>query len=294
MNELIQERTQDERELYEQVVDDGKLASRLKRSWKTVAPMVFAAVVLLLKFKGLLLFVALKAKWLLATLKLTNLFTTGASMLVSIGLYAVAYGFYFALGFVALIFVHEMGHVVMLRKNGIKATAPLFIPFFGAFVAMKEMPKNARVEAEVALGGPLLGTLGAVVAFGMYLITGHGLFAALAYVGFLINLFNLIPMTPLDGGRIVGAISRYLWLVGALLLLGVFLATRDPFFLIILLFAGGQLVSAWRHPASTESYYRVPFATRIGVSVVYFGLVAFLGVSMAAVGLYVVDAKGIS
>ncbi len=290
MDNTLEDRDYTEREIYEQVVDDGTLLSSLKRRWKSFAPAFVAAALLLLKFKGLVLLLVLKAKWVLATLKLTSIFTTGGSMLLSIGFYAIAYGFYFATGIILLLFVHEIGHVLMLRRNGIKASAPLFIPFFGAFVAMKELPRNARIEAEIALGGPLLGTLGAVFALMVYRLTGHGLFAALAYVGFLINLFNLIPMTPLDGGRVVSAISRYLWVVGALVLLGVFVMTHDPFFLIILIFAGSQMIGVWRHSQSSREYYNVSFATRIGVSVVYFGLLAFLGVSMASIGPHIVNA----
>ena len=135
---------------------------------------------LLTKFKGLLLLL-LKVKFV----------GTALTMLLSIGAYALLFPVWFAVGFVVLIWVHEMGHVLQLKREGIKASAPMFIPFLGAFVAMKEMPKNALAEARVGLAGPVLGTLGALGVLGIYAATDEPSFLGLAYFGFLINLFNL-------------------------------------------------------------------------------------------------------
>src|SRR5207247_2830079 len=161
--------------------------------------------VLLLKFKALLIPVL---KFFPVLLK------TGGTMFLTIWLYAQAWGWWFALGFVLLIFVHECGHLIAAKRIGLKVGAPVFIPFMGAFIALKEAPKNAWIEAQVGIGGPLLGTAGAAMCDGLYLVSGYALFRALAYTGFLLNLFNLAPIGVLDGGRIVTALSPWLWLVG--------------------------------------------------------------------------------
>src|SRR5437899_7123819 len=154
--------------------------------------------VLLVKFKALLIPVL---KFLPVLLK------TGGSMFLTIWLYAQAWGWWYALGFVLLIFVHECGHLLAARRIGLKVGAPVFIPFMGAFIALKEAPPNAWIEAQVGIGGPLLGTAGAAVCLGLGMATGNPLFRALAYSGFFLNLFNLAPIGFLDGRRIVTAFS---------------------------------------------------------------------------------------
>jgi hypothetical protein len=113
-----------------------------------------------------------------------------------------------------LIFIHEMGHVIASRQKGLPTSAPIFIPFLGAMINLKRNPRDAETEAYVAMGGPLLGTAGALVAF---LIGWYGdfpLFIYLSWTGFFLNLLNLLPIHPLDGGRIAVAVSRWLWLFG--------------------------------------------------------------------------------
>src|SRR5205809_6764564 len=180
--------------------------------------------VLLVKFKALLI-PALKF--------FPVLLKTGGTMLLTIWVYAQTWGWWYALGFVLLIFVHECGHLLAARRVGLKVGAPVFIPFMGAFIALKEAPRNAWIEAQVGIGGPLLGTAGAAVCDGLYLVSGNALFRALAYTGFLLNLFNLAPFGFLDGGRIVTALSPWLWLVG-LVVVGALLFAH--FNLLLLLF----------------------------------------------------------
>src|SRR5476649_240067 len=139
------------------------------------------------------------------------LLKTGGSMLFTIGVYAMVWGWKFAVGFVLLIMLHECGHLIVAKKFGLKVSAPMFIPFVGAFILLKEAPRNAWMEACVGIGGPVLGTLGAGGSQVLYLLTGNPIFRALAYSGFLLNLFNLMPIGPLDGGRIATAVSPWLW-----------------------------------------------------------------------------------
>ena len=169
---------------------------------KLIAPLAAIAAVLA-KFK----FIALG-------LFKFKLFATSGTMLVSIAAYAWIWGWRFAVGFVLLILVHELGHVFELRRQGVPASAPLFIPFLGAVVGMKQMPEDAWKEARVALAGPILGTLGSVAVWGLGEALDSPLLIALAFTGFFLNLFNLIPIVPLDGGRAVAAIHPALWAVG--------------------------------------------------------------------------------
>src|ERR671936_2396292 len=143
-------------------------------------------------------------------------------MLVSVAAYSLIWGWRFALGFVLLLLIHEMGHVLQLRREGIKASAPMFIPFLGALVAMRELPKDAAAEARVGLAGPVLGTVGALGALGLYAATGNNLFRALAFMGFFLNLFNLAPVVPLDGGRAMAALSPWMWFAGFAAMLAFF------------------------------------------------------------------------
>ncbi len=241
----------------------------LQRLWAPLAALGF----LVWKFKAVAL----------AVFKL-KIFTTSASMLVSVGAYALIWGWKFALGFVLLLFVHELGHVVELRRQGVPASAPLFIPFLGAVVGMKQMPKDAWNEAKVALAGPILGSLGAAAVW----IAGEALdsefLVALAFVGFLLNLFNLLPIVPLDGGRAVAALHPALWAVGLAGLVALVFVAPNPILLIILVFGGLELWRRWQEHRSGESaaYYRVRPWQRAAVAVTYLGLAAVLALAMSA------------
>src|SRR5436190_12589587 len=157
---------------------------------------------------------AAKFKLLLVALPKLKLLTTSASMLVSIAAYSLFFGWTFAVGFVLLLLVHEMGHVIQLRREGIPASAPMFVPFLGAVVASKSLGDNALAEARVGLAGPVLGTVGCAVCLVIWQVTGHDYWRALGYTGFFINLFNLLPVVPLDGGRAMAAMSPWMWFLG--------------------------------------------------------------------------------
>ena len=215
------------------------------------------------------------------------LLKTGGSMFVTIWIYAMMWGVWFAVGFVLLIFVHECGHLVAARRLGLKVGAPVFIPFMGAFIALKEAPRNAWIEAQVGIGGPLLGTLGAVLCYGFYLVTGHPLFSALAYTGFFLNLFNLAPVGFLDGGRVATALSPWLWLVGivivgALMVRDFMLYHHFNFLLaLIFIFSLPRIFSLFRKRTDEEQrYFEVTPAQRWTMAALYFGLVIFLVLGM--------------
>ena len=227
---------------------------------------------------------ALKA--LLVALPNLKLFTTAGTALVSVALYSLFWGWEFAAGFVILLFVHEMGHVIQLRREGIKASAPMFIPFMGALITARSLGENALAEARVGLAGPILGSLGAAAVAVVGELTGSDMLIALAYVGFLINLFNLLPIVPLDGGRAMAAMAPWMWFVGfgALLVL-VFTLPFNPVLLIVVLFGGFELYRRWQLRKSGSvaqaAYYRVAPRHRLLVGAVYIGLAAALAFGMS-------------
>ena len=180
--------------------------------------------------------VGLLGKGKLLLLGLTKLTTLG-SMLLAFGLYLTLWSWKFALGFVASIYVHEMGHVFALRRYGIAATAPMFIPGVGAVVRLKQHPATVREDAHVGLAGPIWGLAAALVAYVVGLAAGGGIWTAIAQAAGLLNLFNLMPLGPLDGGRAFNALSRPQRACMAAALLVAWLATRNGIVLLVFVVA---------------------------------------------------------
>ncbi|OMD75374.1 site-2 protease family protein [Paenibacillus odorifer] len=175
----------------------------------------------------------LKGKAILSLLKIGKIAGPLISMIVSIGAYALIYPWGFAIGIVLLLLVHELGHVIAAKRIGLPVSAPLFIPFLGALITMKKHPLDAKTEAYVAFGGPILGTIGATAVFGAGYYMDSPLLYSLAYIGLLLNLINLLPIHPLDGGRIATAVTRWLWLVGLVGGLAIIVYLRSILFFII-------------------------------------------------------------
>jgi len=232
---------------------------------------------------------AAKGKALLLLLPKIKLLTTSGSMLVSIGAYTLIWGWQFAVGFVVLLFVHEMGHVIQLRREGVKASAPVFIPFMGAVVWAKSLGGNALAEARVGLAGPILGSLGALACLPLAAATDNNLFRALAFTGFFLNLFNLAPVLPLDGGRAMAAMAPWMWIVGFGVMAGAAIAFPNPIIILILLFGGMETWRRWKArregSEETRTYYRVAPKHRLMVAGVYVGLIAALAYGMYATHL---------
>jgi len=248
---------------------------------KALGPVGVVIVALFVKFKFALL----------AVLKfLPILLKTGGTMILSVWVYAMFFGLWFAVGFVLLIFVHECGHLLAAKRFGLKVSAPMFIPFFGAVILLRESPRNAWVESVVGIGGPLLGSAGALACVGLYQVTSNAMFLALAYTGFWINLFNLMPVGFLDGGRVVTALSPWMWLVGFILLI---LFTINQFFfsshisrfnfvlILIIITSLPRLFSLFRPRTEAERrYFEVTPEQRLLMGALYFGLIAALALGM--------------
>jgi Zn-dependent protease len=214
---------------------------------------------------------------LLAAGKFGKLLTTGGTMLISMAVYAWVFGWPYAVGFVLLILVHELGHYVAARQRGLDVGAPTFIPFVGAWIEMKDMPRDVETEAYVGFAGPLAGTAAALACYYLARQFDSRLLLALAYSGCMLNLINLIPISPLDGGRITAIISPKVWLLGVPLLAGLFFYHPSPMLILIGILAYPQLKMAFSgNPALPAAYYDTPRETRINYAVMYLGLVVFL------------------
>jgi Zn-dependent protease len=254
---------------YEPIHPRGRLSELGRKLWAPIAAVGF----LIFKFKAVVL----------AIFKL-KVFATSATMLVSIAAYAWIWGWRFAVGFVLLLLLHELGHVLELRRQGIPASAPLFIPFLGAVVGLKQLPHNVWKEAQVALAGPILGS---VAALGCWLAgeaLDSELLVALAFTGFFLNLFNLIPLSPLDGGRAAAALHPALWALGLALLLGLTILWPNPILILVLVIGGIEVWRRWRDRNEPEvaAYYAIEPWQRAVVGVTYLGLAALLALAMSA------------
>lgn len=235
-----------------------------------------AAALLLAKF-------GTKAKALLFLLPKLKLFSTSGTMLVSIAAYQLIFGWAFAVGFVLLLLLHELGHVIQLRREGIEASAPMFIPFLGAVISAKSMGDDAAAEARVGLAGPILGSLATLVPLGIWLATGEEFWQALAFIGFFLNLFNLLPVVPLDGGRAMAALSPWVWFAGFAGLIGLAFVFPNPILLLVILFGGMESWRRWklRNTPESRAYHEIPKRTRALVALTYLGLAALLAVGVA-------------
>jgi Zn-dependent protease len=249
-------------------------------SWlkRRLGPLLAALVAFIAKFKAIIL--------LLPKLKL---FTTVGTMAVSVAAYSFVFGWAFAVGFVLLLLVHEMGHVIALRREGIKASAPMFIPFLGAVISARSLGENALAEARVGLAGPILGSIGSAACILIWHATGNDLWRALAFTGFFLNLFNLLPVVPLDGGRAMAAMAPWMWFAGFAAMIPLALIFPNPIILLILLFAGYETYKRWKLRRAggeqQQAYYRVKPLDRALVAAVYLSLIALLVVGMDSTAL---------
>ena len=232
----------------------GKLA--------TTAAGIGALAVLLWKFKFIAVFLLTKGKLLLLGLTKTS---TLFSMFLSLGVYWTVWGWKFALGVVLSIYVHEMGHVAELTRRGFKATAPMFIPGIGAVVRLRQHPSNPHEDARIGLAGPIWGLGAAAVAAGVFYAGGPLIWAAIARVGAWINLFNLMPIWQLDGGRGWRALNRrQAWLVVATMAI-MLLLTHEYLLLLLIIVAVLRTISMPEESAEGDVTATTQFIALIGL-----------------------------
>jgi Zn-dependent protease len=245
-----------------------------RAGWRRYATPLFFGFLAILKWGKALLLLLPKAK----------LLTTSASMLVSVAAYALIWGWRFAAGFVLLLFIHEMGHYIQLRREGVRPSGMVFIPFLGAAVGTRSLGGSALAEARVGLAGPILGSLATAALLPLALTSDDEFWKALAFTGFFLNLFNLLPVVPLDGGRAMAAMAPWMWFVGFGALVLLLFIWPNPILLIIVLFGGFETYRRWKHRKQgldgNPAYYRVKPLHRALVALVYVGLVVALAAGM--------------
>ena len=208
-----------------------RAAAQQRPAWTKRAGVFGAIALFLWKFKLAIFFLLTKGKLLLLGLtKATTLF----SMILSLGIYWQLFGWRWAVGIIALIYVHEMGHIAVLRQYGIPSTAPMFLPGFGAIIRSRFYPTEPVAEARVGLAGPMWGMAGAFVCYLVYAFTGFATWGALAEVGGLFNLFNLTPIWQLDGAHGFKALTReHRWIVVLAIAVAWFLSKQGLFILLL-------------------------------------------------------------
>jgi Zn-dependent protease len=209
--------------------------------------------------------------------KLGKILLSGGSMLISIAVYAQLFGWKYAVGFVLLLLCHEMGHYIAARQRGLEVGLPTFIPFVGAWISLKNQSLNAETTAFVGLAGPLLGSTGALLVYLVALQYQSHWLLAIAYAGFVLNLFNLIPVVPLDGGHVVAVVSPKIWILGIPLLVALYLWRPNPLLIIVTILA---LPKAWaalrgKVPVLPESEL-ASNSLKARFAAEYLGLVCFL------------------
>jgi Zn-dependent protease len=208
---------------------------------------------------------------------------TLGSMLISIVVYTFLWGnVLFAAGFCVLMLVHEMGHVIANRYYGLRASPPIFIPFMGAVINLKQRPPNAKVEAVIGIAGPVLGTIGALACYAAYRYTGWQLLGACAYFGFMLNLFNLLPVPPLDGGRVTAAVSPWIWMLGLAGLAWLFIHDYQQYghinviLILVLVYAFPRIRATLRGRERFGEYYQISRAASWTIAALYVSLGALL------------------
>jgi Zn-dependent protease len=253
--------------------------STLER-WKDkggVLGTIAAGLLFLVKVFGPIFALLGKLKFLVV---FKTIFLTFGSMALSIWAYSTQFGWRFAVGLVLLIFFHECGHAFAGLLKGNKPGIMVFVPFMGAFVTLKGMGRDIEEDAFVGIMGPVFGTIGGLVCVGLFALTHDPFYLSLAYFNFFMNLFNLAPTVPLDGGWIVPLFSPKLLAVGAVLM--VVFGFRNPMIWVLGLMSLPRIVSGWKADPKTQPYYAVPTKSRIVYGFAYVGLAAFLGVLMMA------------
>jgi Zn-dependent protease len=220
------------------------------------------------------------AKYALIFVAKVPALATLLSGLVAVGVYALLFPFTAAVGLVVMIFVHEMGHVIEIRRQGMQATAPIFIPFLGAAIFQRSHAQSAVRQAQIGIAGPIAGTIGAIVALVLYVSTHNDMFLVWAYLGFWINLFNLIPFGMLDGGWITAPIGKWVQIAGLALLAVLFFARLvNPLVLIVVALGMPMVYRRFRDSAYDAYLTSGSASARFALGAAWLALVVFLGIA---------------
>ncbi len=196
-------------------------------------------------------FLLSKGKVILALLKFSKFGGTLISFGISLLFYAQIFGVWFGVGLLYLLFIHEMGHLLAAKRLGFKTGPAIFVPFMGAVIGIKDTFRTPKQEAILAYGGPLAGLLSLIPLAIGYAVTGNDFWLVIFHLGALLNLFNLLPVSPLDGGRILAGLPIIVWVAGlaALIAYGI---TNFSLILLLIAFFGGSAV--WKRYKFAKQY----------------------------------------
>ena len=252
-----------------------------KRSFsRSISAFLILIGVALLKLKGVAILLFEKFRLLIVNpfegFGALQFAIAGGSMIVTVFAYAMKFPLGIVLGFVIVTLIHEIGHAVVIRAKGLRAGFMVFIPFLGGAVTIKDQVRTAYDDAQIGLAGPVSGTFASLVALQIYKWTNQPVYLLIAFAGFVLNLINLIPIGSLDGGRISGAVTKWMWVLGGAIL--TYKTIKQPNALLILILA----LSVFQVYASIlrekeDKFYEVTGAQRAAIAVAYFSLVIFLG-----------------
>ncbi len=201
----------------------------------------------------------------------------GGSFVVTIAAYTTQAPLAVALGFVVITLIHEVGHAVAIRAKGLRAGFMVFIPFIGGAVTLKDQARSVYDDAVIGLAGPAAGTATSLICLQIYKWTDDPLWLLIAFLGFSLNLFNLVPIGMLDGGRISAAISKWMWVFGGGLIVYKIIDQPNPLIIVIAVLAAFQVYASLNREDTDPQYFEITGAQRAAIAVLYFALVIFLG-----------------
>lgn len=234
-----------------------------------------------LKAKGMLLLFFEKVRALLVNpfegFGAMQYAVAGGSFLVTIAAYTTQAPLAVVVGFVVITLIHEVGHAVAIRAKGLRTGFLVFIPFVGGAVTLKDQPRSVFDDALIGLAGPAAGTLASLVCLQIYKWAGDPLWLLIAFLGFALNLFNLLPIGMLDGGRISAAVTKWMWVFGGGAILYKVLDQPNPLTIVIAILAAFQVYASIDREKSDARFYEISGLHRAAIAVLYFALVIFLG-----------------
>lgn len=257
---------------------------RPSRRWSIARPisaLLILAGVFAIKAKGLIIVFVERLRPLVANplegFGAVQYAVAGGSFVVTIAAYATQAPFAVVLGFLVITLVHELGHAAAIRAKGLRTGFLVFIPFIGGAVTLKDQPRTAFHDAQIGLAGPIAGTLASLVSLGIYKAFGDPLYLLIAFLGFALNLFNLLPLGMLDGGRISAAITKWMWVLGGAAVAYKVFKQPNPLTIVIAILALFQVYASIVREKTDSRFYEVTASQRAGIAIAYFSLVLFLG-----------------
>lgn len=265
--------------MYSRVVDS---ATRRRRSLpKILSGLLLLLGVWALKAKGVLILFVEKVRVFFVNpfegFGAMQYAVAGGSFVVTIAAYATQAPLAVVVGFVVITLIHEIGHAIAIRMKGLRTGIMVFIPFIGGAVTLKDQPRSVFDDAIIGLAGPFFGTLASLVVLQVYKWTHDPLYLLIAWLGFALNLFNLLPIGMLDGGRISAAITKWMWVLGGGIIIYKVIDQPNPLTIIIVVLAAFQVYASITREKTDPRFYEIPGEKRAAIAILYFALVIFLG-----------------